>query len=158
MVLTDVRDELKDCRRFDRLNSFRGPFGCCSTLPFTPLGYELAGDPGIRKLSILSLATGGTDVAVDVDILSSGSFSGSGVGGYAPGICSGVVGCEDKGPPFAVGGRAKYVGDAGGESSGAGMSVPAVREKSTGVRERNDLRLLSATMFARLQLIRWQGR
>jgi hypothetical protein len=49
--------------------------------------------------------------------------------GNAPGIRSGVVGCEDNGPRPGVGGR----GVAGGESNGAGMLVPSVREKDSGV-------------------------
>lgn len=42
------------------------------------------------------------------------------------------VGCDDRGPLPGVGGR----GVSGGESSGAGMEVPSVREKLTGVRVR----------------------
>jgi hypothetical protein len=49
--------------------------------------------------------------------------------GNAPGIMSGVAGCEDNGPQPEVGGS----GVAGGESNGAGMFVPSVREKDTGV-------------------------
>lgn len=51
-------------------------------------------------------------------------------------MSSAEVGCDDKGPPPAVGGRAEASGEAGGVSGGAGMFVPAVREKSTGVRLR----------------------
>ena len=52
-----------------------------------------------------------------------------------------VVGCELSGPPPAVGGRERVLGrdrrtlstgETGGESGGAGMFVPDVREKSTG--------------------------
>lgn len=39
------------------------------------------------------------------------------------------VGCEDRGPLPGVGGR----GDSGGESGGAGIEVPSVREKLMGV-------------------------
>jgi len=56
----------------------------------------------------------------------------AGDGGKAPGIFDvpfGVVGCEVRGPPSEVGGR----GVCGGESRGAGMLVPSVREKATGV-------------------------
>jgi len=63
--------------------------------------------------------------------------SAGGEGGKAPGIAGiagidvpfGVVGCEDSGPPPGVGGRAVR----GGESGGAGIRVPSVREKDTGV-------------------------
>lgn len=47
--------------------------------------------------------------------------------GYAPGIFSGVVGCDVRGPPPGVGGSLM------GVRGGAGISVPAVREMSTGV-------------------------
>lgn len=57
-------------------------------------------------------------------------------------------GWEDRGPPPAVGGRAELAGEWGGESGGAGILVPAVREKSTGVRERMDLRLLESLLAA----------
>ena len=40
----------------------------------------------------------------------------------------GVVGCELRGPPVGVASR----GTSGGESGGAGMEVPSVREKLTG--------------------------
>jgi hypothetical protein len=51
---------------------------------------------------------------------------------------SSVVGCEFRGPPPEVGGRdlTLSMGVIGGESSGAGMLVPAVREYSTGLTER----------------------
>lgn len=73
-----------------------------------------------------------------------GCSSASGVGGQAPGRVavergiSSLVGCDDKGPPPEVGGRDRRGllfclwssgrGDGGGESSGAGMLVPWVRE------------------------------
>jgi hypothetical protein len=41
----------------------------------------------------------------------------------------GGVGCESRGPFPGVGGR----GDSGGDSGGAGIEVPSVREKLTGV-------------------------
>lgn len=97
-------------------------------------------------LSVLSLpASSSRILVVDVDTfaIAVSSFSGSGVGGNAPGTVSGVVGCEFKGPPPGVGGRAVYAaGVSGGVSTcaGAGISVPAVREKSTGLSVRNDLR------------------
>jgi len=78
-------------------------------------------------------------VDVDTFTMTMFSFSSSGVGGKAPGISSGVVGCELRGPPPAVGGRGEYVaGVSGGvsTSTGAGMFVPAVREMLTGVRVR----------------------
>lgn len=74
----------------------------------------------------------------------SSSVSGSGVGGKALRLTSSAeVGCDERGPPPAVGGRALRTGegDLGGVSGGAGMFVPAVREKSTGVSVRKDLRL-----------------
>ena len=40
----------------------------------------------------------------------------------------GVVGCELRGPPVGVGSR----GTSGGESGGAGIEVPSVRENLTG--------------------------
>lgn len=82
---------------------------------------------------------------MDVDIFAMISFSGSGVGGNAPGRptatsrSSGVVGCDDSGPLPGVGGRA-IAGERGGESGGAGMLVPAVSEKSTGESVKNDFR------------------
>lgn len=63
--------------------------------------------------------------------------SGSGEGGHAPGIIW-CVGCEVSGPPVV--GRVRDLGPSrgvmGGVSSGAGMFVPSVREKSTGSTER----------------------
>lgn len=56
----------------------------------------------------------------------------AGDGGKAPGIFEeplGVVGCDVSGPPSEVGGLGVW----GGESGGAGMFVPSVREKSTGM-------------------------
>lgn len=58
--------------------------------------------------------------------------SETGDGGNAPGIFEeplGVVGCEVRGPPSEVGG----LGVCGGESGGAGIFVPSVREKEIGV-------------------------
>ena len=95
---------------------------------------------GVWKLSVRSLlVVSSRRLVVDVDTftISMSSFSGSGVGGKAPGIGSGLVGCEFSGPPPAVGGRGVYVaGVSGGVSmgvTGAGIFVPAVREKFTGV-------------------------
>ena len=65
-------------------------------------------------------------------LLVSETGSEAGDGGKAPGIFEepfGVVGCEVRGPPSEVGG----LGVCGGESGGAGMFVPSVREKETGV-------------------------
>lgn len=49
------------------------------------------------------------------------------------GLSWGEVGCEDSGPPPGVGGRP---GVEGGDSGGAGISVPAVREKRIGLMSR----------------------
>jgi hypothetical protein len=48
----------------------------------------------------------------------------------------GVVGCEESGPPPGVGGLAYGPGEGGGDARGAGIDVPAVKDISTGVRER----------------------
>lgn len=94
----------------------------------------------MRKLSVRSMSW---FEEVEVDIFVRTSCSGSGVGGkFTLRMSSAEVGCEERGPPPAVGGRASGIGegDLGGVSGGAGMFVPAVREKSTGVRVRKDLR------------------
>lgn len=94
----------------------------------------------MRKLSVRPMSW---FEEVEVDIVASTSSSRSGVGGrVALWMSSAEVGCEERGPPPAVGGRASGIGegDLGGVSGGAGMFVPAVREKSTGVRVRKDLR------------------
>ena len=95
----------------------------------------------MRKLSVRSMLW---CEELEVDIFVKVSFSGSGVGGSSVALqmSSAEVGCEERGPPPAVGGRASGIGegDLGGVSGGAGMFVPSVREKSTGVRVRKDLR------------------
>lgn len=94
----------------------------------------------MRKLSVRSMSW---LEELEVDIFASCSFSGFGVEGrVALRMSSAEVGCEERGPPPAVGGRASGIGegDLGGVTGGAGMFVPAVREKSTGVRVRKDLR------------------
>ena len=145
--MSEVREEEKDWRRLPREKSLRGrlleDLSCCWVCG-RPLAVgswrELEGDMGVCRLSVRSrLASSSRLLVVDVDTfaIAVSSFSGSGVGGKAPGNTgSGLVGCEFKGPPPAVGGRAVYVaGVSGGVSTcaGAGMLVPAVREKSTGV-------------------------
>jgi len=78
---------------------------------------------------------------VEVDTFVSGSFSGSGVcGSVALRMSSAEVGCDERGPPPAVGGRASGIcaGDFGGVSGGAGMFVPSVKENSMGVRVRKE--------------------
>lgn len=95
----------------------------------------------MRKLSARSVSW---LEEVEVDIFASCSVSGSGVGGKKLlWMSSAEVGCDDKGPPPAVGGRAETSGEGdreedscGGVANGAGIFVPAVREKSTGVRLR----------------------
>lgn len=62
----------------------------------------------------------------DMVVSAGRGFSGSGVGGKAPGME--LVGCEERGPPPGVGGRWSNAGDMGGESSGGGMLVPEVKE------------------------------
>jgi len=131
-----VRELLKELRRLFREKSLRTdwPCFCCSPLERFWLGLE--GDAGVRKLSARSVSW---LEEVEVDIFASASVSGSGVGGKMElWMSSAEVGCDDKGPPPAVGGRAERTGDgdSGGVSGGAGMFVPAVREKSTGVRLR----------------------
>jgi hypothetical protein len=74
-------------------------------------------------------------------------------------MSSAEVGWDERGPPPAVGGRASGIGendltDMGGVSGGAGMFVPAVREKSTGVRVRKDLR---REWWARLAMMNRRG-
>ena len=96
----------------------------------------------MRKLSVRSMSW---FEEVEVDIFLSASFSASGVGGsVALRMSSAEQGCDERGPPPAVGGRASGIcageGDLGGVSGGAGMFVPSVRENSTGVRVRKDLR------------------
>jgi hypothetical protein len=72
----------------------------------------LAGESGVRKLSVRSMSLFDE---VDVDIFASGSFSGcsfsgSGVGGnVALRMSSAEVGCDERGPPPAVGGRASGI-------------------------------------------------
>ena len=136
----EVRELLKELRRLFREKSLRTdwPCFCCSLLEGFCLGLE--GDAGVRKLSARSVSL---LEEVEVDIFASTSVSRSGVGGKMElWMSSAEVGCDDKGPPPAVGGRAETsgeggdLGDWGGVSNGAGMFVPAVREKSTGVRLR----------------------
>jgi hypothetical protein len=94
----------------------------------------------VRKLSVRRLSW---FEEVEVDIFVRTSCSGSGVGGrVALRMSSAEVGCDERGPPPWVGGRASGIGegDLGGVSGGAGMLVPSVREKSIGVRVRKDLR------------------
>lgn len=99
---------------------------------------------------------------VEVDIFARPSLSGSGVGGRAVAlrISSAEVGCEERGPPPAVGGRAVRTGDGdlGGVSGGAGIFVPAVREKSTGVRVRKDLRRELSVAMSTVPRCRGEGR
>lgn len=95
----------------------------------------------MRKLSARSVSW---LEEVEVDIFANVLVSRSGVGGKKLlWMSSADVGCDDNGPPPAVGGRAETSGEgdreedsAGGVSGGAGMFVPAVKEKSTGVRLR----------------------
>jgi hypothetical protein len=135
-----VRELLKELRRLFREKSLRTDWldFCCSPLERFWLGLE--GEAGVRKLSARSVSW---LEEVEVDIFASVSVSRSGVGGKKlVWMSSAEVGCDDNGPPPAVGGRADESGeedregDMGGVSGGAGMFVPAVREKSTGVRLR----------------------
>lgn len=95
----------------------------------------------MRKLSVRSISW---FEEVEDGIFDKTSLSGSGVGGRAAAlwISSAEGGCDERGPPPAVGGRATTTGDGdlGGVSGGAGIFVPAVRETLTGVRVRKDLR------------------
>ena len=135
----DVRELLKELRRLLREKSLRTDWPCFCCAGFC---LALAGESGVRKLSVRSMSL---LEDVEVDIFASGSFSlsGSGVGGsVALRMSSAEVGWDERGPPPAVGGRASGIyegeGDLGGVSGGAGMFVPSVREKSTGVRVRKE--------------------
>ena len=110
-TLRDVRELLKEERRFVKLRSLRTPFGLRSAV----CGEDEycaaeAGEVGVRKLSVLCL--------FDSDSISSTGFSLF--------ISGGVVGWEFNGPPPGVGGSAGD-GDRYGDSAGGGMLVPAVR-------------------------------
>lgn len=91
--------------------------------------FAEVGEVAVWKLSAVSL------LLSDDMVVSAGWAAFSGVaGGDAPGMDS--MGCEESGlgPPPEVGGRdrrrfvAVAAGDRGGDSGGAGMLVPAVRE------------------------------
>ena len=131
-----MRELLKELRRLLREKSLRTGF-CCEGFCLA-----LAGESGVRKLSVRSMSLPMSLLEkVDVDTFASGSSSGSGVGGsVAQRMSSAEVGCDERGPPPAVGGRASGIcgGDFGGVPVGAGMFVPSVREKSTGVRVRKE--------------------
>lgn len=131
-MLSEVRELPKDDLRLLRLSSFRTPDGRrCGSGEDVVVCEADAGDMGVRKLSVRICRAW----LCELGILDAMSVSGSGVGGKAPGNSSGVVGCDVSGPPPGVGGLIALAGDAGGESSGAGMLVPAVREYSTGLTE-----------------------
>ena len=85
---------------------------------------------GERRLSTLSA------VVVEIGLFSILSSSEAGVGGNAPGMASGVVGCDVSGPAPCLGCWVKFSVECCGDAGGAGMFVPAVREKSTGLMER----------------------
>ena len=139
-LFKDVRELLKELRRLLREKSLRTDWPCFCCSAFEGFWLPLAGEPGVRKLSVRSISW---LEEFEVDIFAKASFSGSGVGGsVALRMSSAEVGCDERGPPPAVGGRASGIGegDLGGVSGGAGMLVPSVREKSTGVRVRKDLR------------------
>jgi hypothetical protein len=102
----EVRELLKELRRLFREKSLRTDWldFCCSPLEgFWPV---LEGDAGVRKLSARSVSW---LEEVEVDIFASWSFSRSGVDGGKKLVwmSSAEVGCDDKGPPPAVGGRAE---------------------------------------------------
>lgn len=131
-----MRELLKDERSELKLRSLRTPEGrrrCCwySGDDVVGAGNAEAGEMGVRKLSTRVCFA---RLCID-DVCAKLSFSGSGVGGNAPGMSLGFVGCEVKGPPPGVGGLPELTGESGGESRGAGISVPAVREYSTGLTE-----------------------
>ena len=111
----EVLELWKDVRRLLILNIRRTPEGflrsCCGG------GGEskVAGEEILRSISV-SLTTMSMSLSVSEE-------------GYAPGIFrSGVLGWEVRGPPCDVGGSL-LIG-----VCGDGSIVPAVREKSTGVR------------------------
>lgn len=108
-------------------------FGLFWSEAFEGALFGLGGDAGVWKLSVRSMMW--FDDA-ELDRFADSSFSGSGVGGNSPGMSSADVGCDERGPPPAVGGRAEARGDFGGVYRGAGMLVPAVRERSMGLRVR----------------------
>lgn len=137
--LTDVRELLKELRRLLREKSLRTVWPCFCCAGFC---LALAGESGVRKLSVRSMSLlMSLFEEVEVDTFVSGSFSGSGVcGSVALRMSSAEVGCDERGPPPAVGGRASGIcaGDFGGVSGGAGMFVPSVKENSMGVRVRKE--------------------
>lgn len=124
-MLRDVRELLKDWRRLERekrrrTRAGRRVFGE-SCRPSCGFAAE-EGDVGVWKLSaVVSLL-----LSDDMVVSAGRCFSGSGVGGKAPGME--FVGCEERGPPPGVGGRWSNAGVIGGESGGGGMLVPEVKE------------------------------
>jgi hypothetical protein len=109
-----VRELLKELRRLFREKSLRTDCFCCSPLEgFWPV---LEGDAGVRKLSARSVSW---LEEVEVDIFASWLFSVSGVGGKKL-MSSAEVGCDDKGPPPAVGGRAETSGEGDRADDSAG--------------------------------------
>ena len=121
--LNDVRELPKDVRRLVRLSNLRTPEGLRCAFGEDDWGPADAGEVGVRKLSVLSLFIAGIIGSASVF-----SFSEPGVGGHATDTLSGVAGWELSGPRASAGGGTILVGDSGGDSGGAGMSVPAVRE------------------------------
>lgn len=131
----DVRELLKEERRELRLSSLRTPearrgLGCGYSGELGAMGVADAGEIGVRKLSAgVCLAW---LLADDEGAFFKLWFSGSGEGGNAPARSTReLVGWDVRGPPPEVGGLPLLTddaGDSGGESRGAGMSVPAVNE------------------------------
>lgn len=155
-MLNEVRELLKDWRRLVRPNRRRTPPGRRPGDVWEMLVLGV----GERQLAAPSRLLSSECIVVSVWLVLF-SRSGSGVGGRAPGMgIISFVGCELSGPPPAVGGLERVFGrdrrtlstgdsDTGGESSGAGMLVPDVREKSTGRTDKLskvcDLRLSSGS-------------
>lgn len=88
-------------------------------------GFLEPGEPGlVLAVATLSVRPRGWAWPLASELLFAWSMGSDGGGSF------GEVGCDESGPPPGVGGRP---GVAGGDSSGAGMSVPAVRENSMGL-------------------------
>ena len=81
--------------------------------------------------------SGGDGCALVGRVWDASLFSTGWTAPFVPLALFGVVGCELRGPSIGVGSR----GTSGGESGGAGMDVPSVREKLTGSKDSGSNRL-----------------
>jgi hypothetical protein len=127
-IVSDVRELLKDERRLFKLSSFRTREGLRCVVGEDVCALD-AGEMGVRKLSARSRVSDSSGASFLFSVSAS-----AGGGTYCADLLSGVAGCDVNGPPPGVGGS---TGDGGlGDSVGGGMSVPSVKEYSTGVTER----------------------